>query len=169
MRRETGKGRFALLLITLALVLPTCLLGARLIQVPSRVAMDSGSPAGKTNSTSSALLPGLAAGFEQNIGQAANSVAFVSRPPGYTLYLATDQVVLELSGSPSEAVVGNPGNLFRMRFAGAENKIELEARDVLPGRIHYLHGVSDPLHNIPRYQKVLAKGVYPGIDVLYYT
>lgn len=57
-----------------------------------------------------------------------------------------------------------------MRLAGANASPALEAADPLPGRVDYFRG-SDParwLTNIPTYSRVRAKGVYPGIDLVYY-
>ena len=57
-----------------------------------------------------------------------------------------------------------------MTFEGANPQAEMVGLDKLPGIVNYFIG-DDPSKwrtNIPTYQKVAYKNVYPGIDLVYY-
>src|SRR6266852_5295824 len=98
--------------------------------------------------------------FEPNVGQTDPEVRFVSRGPGYTLFL---------SGRESVLVLGNH-SVLRMRLAGARGQAAWDALEPLPGISNYFLG-NDPARwrtNIPHYGRVRARDVYPGIDLLYY-
>jgi hypothetical protein len=60
--------------------------------------------------------------------------------------------------------------IVRMRLLGANSTAVLTAVDELPGRTNYLIG-NQPAKwrtNILNYRKVAERGVYPGIDLVYY-
>ena len=113
------------------------------------------------------VLNALTMGFEKNLGQTDLDVAYITRAPGYTLFLASDQATIRLHSS-AENTDQTQQNTIQMRFVGATENIELEGLKKLPGRINYLHGTDNWQKNIPRYQQILASNVYPGIDVVYY-
>jgi hypothetical protein len=59
---------------------------------------------------------------------------------------------------------------IRMQFAGADPNLQASAEDRLPGTANYLIG-NDPSkwHTaVPTYSKVAYKGIYPGVDLVYY-
>jgi len=99
--------------------------------------------------------------FEPNQGQAEPAVRFLAHGPGYTLLL-----------TEREAVLG----LIPKAAAQAKNKISAEARpkvigeDALPGKVNYLLGKDAAKHHtgIPTYRQVKYRGVYPGIDLVFY-
>ena len=103
--------------------------------------------------------------FERNRGQAAASVEFLARGPGYGLFLTADSVVIGLAPEPEGA-----GERVRMRFAGANPTPRLEARDEQPGRSHYYRGNdrSRWVTGVPQFAKVAYEQVYPGIDAVFY-
>lgn len=98
--------------------------------------------------------------FEWNLGQAAAPYQFVSRTArGYSIYLAG-----------GEAVVESPGAMVRARLAGARAGSTPEPEHRLPGRVNYLRG-PDPsrwITDVPVFERVRYREVYPGIDVVYY-
>jgi hypothetical protein len=60
--------------------------------------------------------------------------------------------------------------VLRMKLVGSNPKAKVIALDELPGKSNYFLG-NDPQKwrtNVPTYAKVKCKGVYPGIDLVYY-
>lgn len=121
--------------------------------------------------------------FETNRGQAREPVKFLSRGPGYTLYLTPTEAVLtwpeaergqvndEKEATPSSSIL-HPSSLteVRLKLVGASQQAHISGLDELPGKSHYFLG-QDPkqwLTNIPTYCKVKYEAVYPGIDLIYY-
>ena len=94
--------------------------------------------------------------FEANRGQTDESVRFLARGAGYSLFLTPREIVL----SPRQ-----DENVLRMSLIGANANPRLTARDELAGQSHYLHAAAI---TAPRYAKVRYERVYPGIDVEYY-
>lgn len=134
--------------------------------------------------------------FEPNLGQVSSEAKFLARGDGYALFLTPTESVLALkSASISEGIKGNAttsGNssadsahnlhnsrltiggstptVLRMKLAGANATGNFSAIDELPGKSNYFIG-SQPSKwhaNIPNYRKVEQRGVYHGIDVIYY-
>jgi Beta-propeller repeat len=122
--------------------------------------------------------------FEANIGQTDPRVGFVSRGPGYTLYLTPAESVLSLrrpvSPPPGAArpapVSAKPGKaamdeaVVRMRLVGSRPGIVARGREALNVRTNYLLG-SDPAGwrtNVPTYARVKYENAYPGIDLVFY-
>jgi len=123
--------------------------------------------------------------FEANEGQTDPHVQFLSRGRGHTLFLTPSDAVLALrtdeakgAGREGEAHQGQLSNsppapshsVVRMTFNGANPQAEMVGLEKLPGIVNYFIG-ADPSNwrtNIPTYQKVEYKNVYPGIDLVYY-
>lgn len=102
---------------------------------------------------------GLPLVFEPNVGQTDPRVRFLSRGPGYTLHL-----------TGREAVLSRNGASVRLELAGARTAPPAEPLDPLPSVSHYLRG-GDPSAwrtGVPHYRKVRFRGVYPGVDLVYY-
>lgn len=115
----------------------------------------------------------LALSFEPNTGQADARVRFLSRGPGYTLFLTPDEAVLALPAqhdpSARSADRENPA-ILKMELTGANPAATICGEEVLPGKSNYFRG-SDPNRwrtDIPNYAKVRYHAVYPGVDLLYY-
>ncbi len=101
----------------------------------------------------------LPSAFEANQGQTGADVKFLSRGPGYTVFLTPREHVLE-TGTSS----------VRFVLDGASPRAKLSGIDPLAGASHYLIG-SDPSRwhtGVARFAKVKYTGVYPGIDLVYY-
>jgi hypothetical protein len=131
--------------------------------------------------------------FEPNEGQADGAVRFVSRGPGYTLFLTGTEAVLQLRNADFglrnanhrgfETGVRNPHSALRiphspapsavqlrLRLLGANPKPEVRGLDELPGKSNYFIG-NDPSKwrtNVPNYAKVEYREVYPGINLVHY-
>lgn len=128
--------------------------------------------------------------FEANSGQTDPRVKFLSRAPGYTLFLTDKEAVLLLpAGSPASAAARAgqhsqkvPGphlersvtpkltRAVRLKFEGGSTPIAVTGRDQLPGKTNYFMG-NDPKQwrkNVANYEGVEYRGIYPGVDVLFH-
>ncbi len=117
--------------------------------------------------------------FEPNLGQADPRVKFLSRGPGYMLFLTPTEAVLALRSGNSPLPVGErrektrargKNTVLRLNLIGASPNAQVEGADRLPGIANYFIG-SDPRKwrtDIPTYAKVRYRNVYPGIDLVYY-
>lgn len=102
--------------------------------------------------------------FETNRGQADRAVRFLARGGNYHLSLMSSAATLEVREG------AKPPLTVRMELVGAHPAPQLEGRNELPGKSHYLIG-ADPQRwqrDIPNYAAVRYRGVYPGVDLLYY-
>ena len=102
--------------------------------------------------------------FEANQGQTDPQVKFLSRGSGYSLFLTPTQAVMTLR--PKKA----PVSVLRMQMVGASPHPQVTGQDVLPGTVSYFRG-TDPKAwrtGIATYKKIAYKGVYPGVDLVYY-
>ncbi|WP_242464415.1 SBBP repeat-containing protein [Thiococcus pfennigii] len=111
--------------------------------------------------------------FEPNQGQTDTAVKFLARGVGYSLFLSEGGATLALRGDTSreaQDVRGRPPAVLRMRLLGMLPDAELIGEDTLPGKVSYFRG-KDPSgwrSGLPTYAKVRYRGVYPGIDLVYY-
>ena len=134
------------------------------------------SPAGAQASQPSPVqvLGKMPLAFEPNLGQTDPQVRFISRGPGYNLFVTPEEAVLVLrSGAapgPEEIPIVAPRRqVVRMRALGA-SPAALEGIDRQSGHSNYLQ-VGHPersVTGVPRFSKVFARGVYPGIDLVYH-
>jgi hypothetical protein len=112
--------------------------------------------------------------FEPNLGQSDSQVKFLARGDGYTLFLTPAETVFLLKAARAEARPGQvnseAGAALRVRFLHANEAAPMQATKELIGKVNYLRG-KDPngWHtDIPTFAEVAQRGVYPGIDVIYY-
>ena len=101
--------------------------------------------------------------FEANRGQSDAAVKFLSRGPGYSLFLTPAEAVLRLRGAEQSAVV-------RLSFAGANGDPSLRGVDPQGNTSNYFVGstASSWQHDVANFAKVEYADLYPGIDLLYY-
>jgi hypothetical protein len=124
--------------------------------------------------------------FEANTGQVDKSVKFLSRGNGYGLYLTDEEAVLALDrgdcgGLPASSV-RRPGlsqrgadcihrtDVVRMQLEGSKRVGFPKGEEQLTGTANYFIG-SDPAKwhtSVPAYGRVRYRGVYPGVDLVYY-
>ncbi len=105
----------------------------------------------------------LPLGFEANRGQTDAQVRYLARGAGYALFLTPAEAVLRLHGADADAALG-------MCLLGANPAPAVIGLDPLPGHSNYLIG-NNPLNrhsDIPTYARVAYRGVYPGVDLVYY-
>ena len=128
----------------------------------------------------------LSLSFEPNQGQTDEQVKFLSRVPGYSVFLTPTEAVLSLRGpsdskaqpgtgaggtiTEPEAIQKRTGSVVRMRLIGANSEPQVTGLDGLPGKANYFIS-NDPKKwrtEVSTYAKVQYKNVYPGIDLIYY-
>ena len=103
--------------------------------------------------------------FEPNQGQAASPVQFLSRGPGYVLFLAPGQVVLKLARQDEASA-----DILRMSLVGANSQAPAVGVARQTGMVSYFLGnnPNDWHTGIPTYGKVDYAEVYPGVDLVFY-
>src|SRR5712675_1074542 len=106
--------------------------------------------------------------FEANRGQTQEDVRFLSRGPGYNLYLTAGEAVLVLAKPDAKAQEKSVA--LRMNLVGAARKPVVTGLDELPGKANYFIGKdrSKWRTDVPTYAKVRYENIYPGIDLVYY-
>jgi len=106
--------------------------------------------------------------FEENRGQADRRVKFLSQRQGYSLFLTSSGAVLSLQ---SQAAPATPAGhaVIRMGFSGAR-PAALVGEERQAARSSYFLG-NDPtkwVTDAPNYARVHYRGLYPGVDVVFY-
>jgi len=87
--------------------------------------------------------------------------------PGQYIARGLDTVV-SLTGS--RASIAFPGATVAVQLAGANPTATAEGVRQLPGVVnYYIGGRSHWREGVPTYEAVLSRGIYPGIDILYYS
>ncbi|HET9406602.1 MAG TPA: choice-of-anchor D domain-containing protein [Candidatus Sulfotelmatobacter sp.] len=125
--------------------------------------------------------------FEANQGQTAPQVKFLTREPGYTLFLTGDEAVLALQMpstgrkqlTPTRASKNairrrvhsqSPEAALRMKLVNANAASKVAGKEKTLGQSNYFLG-SDRgkwRSNVATYSRVQYEDVYPGIDLVYY-
>jgi len=102
--------------------------------------------------------------FEPYLSPDGRQTKFASRTAGDTLLVSPSEAELRLvRGTATSAV-------RRMRLLNANPKASAAGLEELTGKVNYFIG-NDPAQwrtNVPIYAKVTYRGIYPGIDVVYY-
>ncbi len=126
--------------------------------------------------------------FEANQGQTDLAVRYLAHGQGYQLFLTNQEAVLSLlqpSVADAKSAQGAPlrkarthrmpraavkTSVLRVHFDGANPSAEITGTKLLPGKTNYFIG-NDPKKwhtDIPSYEGVRYRGIYPGVDVLFY-
>jgi photosystem II stability/assembly factor-like uncharacterized protein len=126
--------------------------------------------------------------FERNQGQLDRRVRFAARGAGYALWLTGDGAVLRLSGgkrmpSTAEATSGEFAQgerraaaretraaVIRMKLLNANRAAAVTGEAEMAGRSNYFVG-NDAARwraGVSNYAKVVYRGVYRGVDMIYY-
>ncbi len=108
------------------------------------------------------VLGGISLYFEPNRGQANGNVSALSRGGGFLTLL---------SGCETFYVNANTSSPVGMKLLGARKPQAVIFEEKLRGVSNYFYG-KDPSQwftDVPHYAKVRFKGVYPGIDLVYYS
>ena len=118
--------------------------------------------------------------FEANQGQTNPQVKFISRGPGYGLFLTTSEAVLTLRGAsrrePSSpkakaSLQDERSAVLHMKLVGANaTATQISGKDELSSKSNYFIG-NDPKKwrtNVRQYARVCYANLYPGVDLVYY-
>ena len=118
--------------------------------------------------------------FEANQGQTDPQVKFVSRGPGYGLFLTPSEAVLTLrraskhepnSPRAKASLQEEESAVLRMKLVGASAAAtEVSGKDELSSKSNYFIG-NDPKKwrtNIRQYARVRYANLYSGVDLVYY-
>jgi beta-propeller repeat-containing protein len=118
--------------------------------------------------TSAARLRGLPVSFEENHGQVDSQVRYLAHAGHGTIYFTSAETVLALSSHESQK---KPElSVLRLKWIGANPHAQMTAEHPLPGRINYLIG-RDPSQwhtGVPTYGRVRYRGLFPGVDAVFY-
>jgi Divergent InlB B-repeat domain/Domain of unknown function DUF11/Beta-propeller repeat len=108
--------------------------------------------------------PEMGLAFETNEGQAARAVQYLSRSLGHTLYLTRSGATftLDQAGKPAESV--------SIEWAHCNPRTMPVGVSPVPAKTNYLVGNDSRLwrRNIQNYARVAYRGLYPGVDLVYY-
>src|SRR5712664_4031308 len=124
--------------------------------------------------------------FEENVGQTAREVRYVSHGSGYELFLTPQEVVValrpnvprDLSPRHRTAYIralrkarrDKQMTAIRLHLEGANPEPQIAGTDPLPTKVNYFIG-NDPKKwhtNVPAYARVKYEGIYPGVDLVFY-
>jgi len=131
--------------------------------------------------------------FEANQGQTDQAVKFLARGMGYTLFLTSREAMLSFRGKrrarsepgpedPASRQLGlnrrtgisgggaTERSVLRMEFVSANPQAAAVGLDKLPATSDYFLGNNSAAWRtgVTRYGKVRYRGIYPGVDVVYY-
>jgi Beta-propeller repeat len=103
--------------------------------------------------------------FEVNQGQTDARVKFLSRGPGYTLFLTPTEAVLSLRQKQDQ----NPA-IVRMKMIGGNRNPEVTGEDKMRGKANYFNGSdrASSSSQVATYARVNYREVYRGVDLAYY-
>jgi hypothetical protein len=110
------------------------------------------------------IYAGLPLLFEKNEGQTNPEVGFLSRTPAYTLFLTGQEAIIRNNDGRKNTTP------LRMQWVGAQGRASGSGEEEIAGKSNYFIGNdSSQWHTkIANYERVKYRGVYPGVDVIYY-
>ena len=116
------------------------------------------------------LYQNLPLSFEANRGQTDRRVDFLSRGRHYGLFLTPTRAVLSLRSADSHHHGREITSVIQMRLVGAQGRARAEGLGEMAGKSNEMIGRVPARWRtgIPMYQKVRYRGVYPGVDLVYY-
>ena len=166
-------GIFVAVVVLVALAATALIIGSRATDIASHVSTRHAASTGSSHGavpmvTAYHRLPLI---FEPNQGQSDPEVKFLAHGSGYGLFLTANEAVLSLRRSVASPRPSVPrSSVVRMRLEGASANSAVDGVEQLPGRSNYFIG-NDPAKwhaDIPQFARVRYRGVYPGIDLVYY-
>jgi hypothetical protein len=100
--------------------------------------------------------------FEENRGQTDPRVKFFSRGRGYSVFLASNEVVVTLRNDMRRAL--------SLKVVGGNPRAPITGFGELPGKSNYFIGADRARWrtNLRTYEKVVYDEIYAGIDLIYY-
>lgn len=106
--------------------------------------------------------------FEANRGQIDPAAQFLARGHGYSLFLASAEAVFSLNvAAKKDAATGRQTDVLRMGFAGANPRAKVTGDTQAITKTNYYTGRKQ-VENVPNFRRVNYRGLYPGIDAVFY-
>lgn len=143
------------------------------VGVPASSLLPSEPAALATGAYSLATLP---LSFIENRGPNADTVPFYARKDGATVLFRRDGFTLRSTLRLPKSEPGAPGanswthahDRISFHFEGSSPQVAMVGEGKLKGKINYLFGNdrSKWLRNIPTYQSLRYRGLYPGVDAV---
>ena len=117
--------------------------------------------------------------FEENQGQANPAVKFLSRGPGYQLFLTAQEAVMVFSSggerssneeSTRSKIPQAKQGVIHMRFEGASATPAVKGFEPLTFKTNYFVGTdsTQKFIDITNHSRVKYTSIYPGVDLVYY-
>jgi len=105
--------------------------------------------------------------FEENQGQIPAYASFVARGSGYRLLLSADQMSLTLLSGQRK---GARPDVISIGMDGIAPDCRIQGDEELPGKANYFIGSDSSKWRtgVRTFGRVAYKGVYPGIDLIFY-
>jgi hypothetical protein len=101
--------------------------------------------------------------FEQNVGQTDSQVRYLARSGRYQIYLTQNAAVLKVAGKQRDAVL-------RTTLRNANENARVAGVDEQAGKTNYLLGSRNNWKTgVANFAAVKYEGVYPGINLKYYS
>lgn len=102
-------------------------------------------------------MPRIPASFIPNVGQVHSDVLFHIPGGKESVFFTSDEVVVSFS----------PSAVFRIKFDGGDDKVQVHGIEALEGKVNFLLG-NDPSKwwtGVPTYRGISYQSLYPGIDL----
>src|SRR5215510_3646990 len=133
---------------------------------PARLSPEIGAGVAQAKAPNKALmsetLGRLPLSFEANRDQCDGPADFITRGPGYSLFLSATEATMALRR--------NESGWLRMKLKGANHAARGTGLEEAPGKSNYIIN-RDPRRwrtGVRQFRKVRYEGVYPGVDLIYY-
>ncbi len=136
---------------------------------PAADAKPAMAPDDKTNAQVANAYGQLPLYFIQNNGQVDKRVKFYEKGNGHATYFTKDGVYVSLVGASRQTSTPE-STLVKLVPLGANKNPKMVAEGVQEGKVNYFVG-NNPKKwrpNVPTYQAVAYKELYPGIDMKFY-
>ncbi|MEZ6014437.1 MAG: hypothetical protein R3F49_04935 [Planctomycetota bacterium] len=148
----------------LALTLPVLLASPAWAQSPAELGLSGAPPRGEPRVRSATVSPlsKVPFAFIENRGQWETPARFIATRGPVRIYVEPTALTVAVESQPGEAAVP----VTRFAFEGADAGARAEGVDATAGVYNFYRGGADThAEQVHRYQNVLLRGVYPGIDV----
>lgn len=111
--------------------------------------------------------------FEPNAGQTDEQVKFLSRGPGYALFLTEAEAVMRLKANncpAEEKNCENKSGVLRIGFDGANRQPHMSGVNEQAGKSNYLNldGTGKAITGVTNFERVQYREIYAGVELVFY-
>ncbi len=162
-RHGAAVGALLLLLVGVVVGLGGSMPTSRLPNLATADATTANTSATERLAVPTLLAPPRALLFEPNRGQAPRAVRYLARTPAAALAIFDDGMAMAPNAD------GRAG--AQLRFLNARSGGAFVEREPAAGQSHHLLGsdASKWQHGVPQFRQLRYAGLYPGIDLVYYS